>query len=145
MQITHLIVNCNMVLPICHGVGVFNYYHNIMIIYKQKDKTHFDNIIIRQHYINDWFLVWWLLGSVIVWVCLVGNGCGSLSCTEQPGEQGGRCHSNSHSFINVHPPPHSVGFHLMSQMTVHSPIYTSIFVYFINLLAHPAWYWFSDK
>ena len=44
LQITHLIVNCNMVLSICHGVGVLNYYHNIMIIYKQKDKTHFDNI-----------------------------------------------------------------------------------------------------
>ena len=44
---------------------------------------------------------------------------------EKPGEQGGRCHSNSHShdYINVHPPPpHSIGFHLMSQMTVHSPI-----------------------
>ena len=45
LQITHLIVNCNMVLSICNGVGVFNYYHNIMIIYKQKDKTHFDNIL----------------------------------------------------------------------------------------------------
>ena len=46
LQITHLIVNCNMVLSICHGVGVFNDYHNIiMIIYKRKDKTHFDNIL----------------------------------------------------------------------------------------------------
>ena len=45
LQITHLIVNCNMVLSICHGVGVFNYYHNIIIIYKQKDKTHFDNTL----------------------------------------------------------------------------------------------------
>ena len=45
LQITHLIVNCNMVLSICHGVGVFNYYHNIMIIYKQKDNTYFDNIL----------------------------------------------------------------------------------------------------
>ena len=43
--IKHLIVNRNMVLSICHEVGVFNYYHNIMIIYKQKDKTHFDNIL----------------------------------------------------------------------------------------------------
>ena len=28
LQTTHLIVNCNMVLSICHGVGVFHYYHN---------------------------------------------------------------------------------------------------------------------
>ena len=79
LQITHLIVNCNMVLSICHVVGVFNYYHNIMIIYKQKDKTHFDNILFDNTNINDWFLVWWLLTRVIVWMCLVGNG--SLSCT----------------------------------------------------------------
>ena len=42
-----------MVLSICDGVGVLNHYHNIMIIYKQKDKTHFDNIIIiRQRYMG---------------------------------------------------------------------------------------------
>ena len=83
----------------------------------------------------------------------------SLRCTEseKPGEQSqsGRCHSNSHSpdFINVHPPPpHSIGFHLMSQMTVYSPIrqiiISIILVFsfiFQFLLAYPTWYWFSDK
>ena len=43
------------VLSICHGVGVFNYYHNIMIIYKQKDKTHSDNILFDNTDINDFW------------------------------------------------------------------------------------------
>ena len=56
LQITHLIVNCNMVLSICHGVVVFNYYHNIIIIYKQKDKTNFDNILfVNTIYMTDFW------------------------------------------------------------------------------------------
>ena len=63
-----------MVLSWGSGVGVFNYYYNIMIIYKQKDRTHFDDILFdkSQHYIN---------------VCLVGNGCGSISCTDKLGSR----------------------------------------------------------
>ena len=64
--------------------------------------------------------------NVLAWLEM--DAVALAASVEKPGEQGGRCHSNSHShdYINVHPspppPPHSIGFHIMSQMTVHSPI-----------------------
>ena len=62
-------------------------------------------------------------------MCLVGNGCGSLSCTEKPGEQGGRCHSNSHShdFINVHPLDISTGPLARSTFQGAGPVRASTF------------------
>ena len=61
---------------------------------------------------------------------------GLAAPVEKPGEKGSRCHSNSHShdYINVH--PHSIGFHIMSQMTVHSPIsiYARLVVVFSFIL-----------
>ena len=37
----------------CHGVGVFNYYYNIMIIYKKQNRTHFDDILFDNQCIHS--------------------------------------------------------------------------------------------
>ena len=38
------------------GFEVFNYYYNIMIIYKQKNITHFDDILFDNTTVYKWLI-----------------------------------------------------------------------------------------